>query len=74
MAVAPGAAALGVISNRAMVDIYSLAAEDSDTGDTIKAKTDLLQQAFVGGTGLGAGIGDDFAVGWCGQCHANCMA
>jgi hypothetical protein len=50
VAVAPGAAALGVISNRAMVDIYSLAAEDSDTEDTIKAKTDLLQQAFVGGT------------------------
>jgi hypothetical protein len=45
---APGAAALGVLSNRAMVDIYGLAAEDSDAGDDISARADNVRTAFVG--------------------------
>lgn len=49
VAVAPGAAALGVISNREMVDIFSLAAEDGDADEAVKAKTDLLRDAIVDG-------------------------
>jgi hypothetical protein len=45
---APGAAALGVLSNRAMVDIYGLAAEDPDIADDIGAKAGYVRAAFVG--------------------------
>ena len=45
---APGAAALGVLSNRAMVDIYGIAAEDQDVGDTNSAQADNIRTAFVG--------------------------
>jgi hypothetical protein len=45
---APGAAALGVLSNRAMVDIYGVAAEDSDSADDINAKAGYVRTAFVG--------------------------
>ena len=45
---APGAAALGVLSNRAMVDIYGIAAEDQDTADAISTQADNIRTAFVG--------------------------
>lgn len=43
-----GAAALGVISNRAMVDIFSVAFEDPDAASDIKAKGELLRKAYAG--------------------------
>jgi hypothetical protein len=43
-----GAAALGVISNRAMVDIFSVAFEDPDAASDIKAKGELLRTAYAG--------------------------
>ena len=46
--VASGAAALGVLSNRAMVDIYGLAAEDQDIADDISTRADNVRTAFVG--------------------------
>jgi hypothetical protein len=52
---APGAAVLGVLSNRAMIDIYGLAAEDPDIADEISTKADYLRSAFVG-NGDGAKI------------------
>jgi hypothetical protein len=45
---ATGAAALGVLSNRAMVDIYGLAAEDQDIADDISTRADNVRAAFVG--------------------------
>ena len=48
VAVASGAAALGVLSNRAMVDIYALAAEDTDNADDISTRADNVRAAFVG--------------------------
>ncbi len=48
VATATGAAALGVLSNRAMVDIYGLAAEDTDIADDISARADNVRAAFVG--------------------------
>jgi hypothetical protein len=48
VATAPGAAAIGAISNRAMVDIYSIAAEEADLADDIEQKTASLRTAFVG--------------------------
>jgi hypothetical protein len=45
---APGAAAIGVLSNRAMVDIYGFAAEDPDAGDDINGYAENLRTAFVG--------------------------
>jgi hypothetical protein len=48
VATASGAAALGVLSNRAMVDIYGLAAEDQDIAADISTRTDYLRTAFVG--------------------------
>lgn len=48
VAVASGAAALGVLSNRAMVDIYGLAAEDQDIADDISTRADNVRAAFVG--------------------------
>ncbi len=48
VAVAPGAAALGVLSNRDMVDIYGLASEDQDSADDISTRADNVRAAFVG--------------------------
>ena len=48
VATASGAAALGVLSNRAMVDIYGLAAEDTDIADDISTRADNVRAAFVG--------------------------
>lgn len=46
---ATGAAALGVLSNRAMVDAYSIASEDPDIADEIGTKAGYVRTAFVGG-------------------------
>jgi hypothetical protein len=45
---APVAASLGVISNRALVDLYAQAAEDADAGSEAKATADLLETAYSG--------------------------
>jgi hypothetical protein len=47
---ATGAAALGVLSNRAMVDAFGLAAEDPDIAADISTKADYVRTAFVGGS------------------------
>jgi hypothetical protein len=49
VATASGAAALGVLSNRAMVDVYGLAAEDADIADDISARAGNVRAAFVAG-------------------------
>jgi hypothetical protein len=43
-----GAAALGVLSNRAMVDIYSVAFEEAETPTEAKARAELLRTAYTG--------------------------
>ena len=48
VATAPGAAAIGVLSNRIMVDIYGVAAEDTDTASDISTQADNVRAAFVG--------------------------
>jgi hypothetical protein len=48
VATATGAAALGVLSNRAMVDAYGVAAEDTDAADDIATKAGYVRAAFVG--------------------------
>jgi hypothetical protein len=44
---ANGAAAIGVLSNRAMVDIYGLAAEDANIADDIGTAADNVRASFV---------------------------
>ncbi len=44
---APGAAALGSLSNRDMVDLYAQAFDDADIEDAIRTRADLLQNAYV---------------------------
>jgi hypothetical protein len=51
--VAPQAAALGTLSSRAMVDAYSLAAEDPELDDAAQAKTELLGDAYRAGDDAG---------------------
>lgn len=48
MRAAPAAAAMGVLSNRALVDIYSIAYEDPDAPSAIKSRGDLLKTAYAG--------------------------
>lgn len=48
MRAAPVAAMLGVLSNRALVDIYSIAYESPDASSDIKALGELLQTAYAG--------------------------
>lgn len=48
MRAAPVAAAMGVLSNRALVDIYSIAYEDPDAPSEIRARGELLQTAYTG--------------------------
>ncbi len=48
LATAPDAAALGVLSNRAMVDLYAQAAEDQSAGEDISEITEQLRTAYVG--------------------------
>ncbi|MDE0933344.1 MAG: hypothetical protein OSA47_07020, partial [Novosphingopyxis baekryungensis] len=45
---ADGAAALGTISNAAMVDLYAQAYGDDDVGDDIAARVSLLETAYSG--------------------------
>lgn len=45
---ATGAAALGVLSNRAMVDLYGSAADDPDSSDDLSERADNIRTAFVG--------------------------
>jgi hypothetical protein len=47
MQVAPQAAALGAISNRAMVDIYATGLDEPDLKDDLKSKAELLRKAYV---------------------------
>ncbi len=42
------AAHLGVLSNRALVDLYAQAYDDSDSSDATKARADLLKTAYAG--------------------------
>jgi hypothetical protein len=55
MNTATGAAALGVLSSRAMVDIYGLAAEDPELADYLSAKANNVRESFVA-SGDGAKI------------------
>ncbi len=48
MRAAPGAAALGVISNRELVDIYSVAFEDPDAPSAVKSRAESLRTAYAG--------------------------
>jgi hypothetical protein len=48
MAAAPGAASLGVLSNKAMVDIYARAFDDPDSNDNTKDLAQQLSDAYVG--------------------------
>ncbi len=45
---APGAAALGVLSNRDMVDLYSQVLDDTDAADADKARAEFLATAYAG--------------------------
>jgi hypothetical protein len=47
MNTATGAAAMGVLSSRAMVDIYALAAEAPELADELSAKADNVRDSFV---------------------------
>ncbi len=44
------AAAIGVVSNRAMVDLYSAAYDDPETGDDRRALASVLRQAYTNDT------------------------
>jgi hypothetical protein len=48
MAAAPGAASLGVLSNKAVVDIYARAFDDPDSNDKTKDLAQQLSDAYVG--------------------------
>lgn len=43
-----GAASMGVLSNRALVDIYSIAYEDPDAPSEVKNRGELLRTAYAG--------------------------
>lgn len=49
--VAPSAAAMGVLSNRAMVDLYAQALDDPDVSDDDKTRPELLRTAYAGDAG-----------------------
>jgi hypothetical protein len=44
---APGAAALGVLSNRDMVDLYSQVLDDSDAPDALRTRAEALGSAYT---------------------------
>lgn len=50
MRAVPEAAVLGVLSNRAMVDIYSIAFEDPDVSSETRSRAELLRAAYAGET------------------------
>lgn len=53
MDAAPGAAALGVLSNSALVDIYARALDDPDANEDNRALAEALQAAYVGSSDSG---------------------
>ncbi|NJM51467.1 MAG: hypothetical protein HC843_11840 [Sphingomonadales bacterium] len=53
MDAAPMAASLGVISNRAFVNIYALAADDADTNEANKELADQLAATYTGSNDSG---------------------
>ncbi|GAB5488055.1 MAG: hypothetical protein Pars2KO_16250 [Parasphingorhabdus sp.] len=50
MKAADVAAALGVLSSSAMVDLYSATFDDPEAGDDLRARASTLRQAYVGGS------------------------
>ncbi|HEY9092073.1 hypothetical protein [Parasphingorhabdus sp.] len=50
MQAADTAAAIGVLSNKAMVDLYGATYDDPEASDDLKARASLLRQAYTGGT------------------------
>ena len=48
MQAADTAAAIGVLSNKAMVDLYSATYDDPEASDDLKARASLLRQAYTG--------------------------
>jgi hypothetical protein len=50
MRAVPEAAMLGILSNRAMVDIYSIAFEDPDVTSETRNRAELLRTAYAGET------------------------
>lgn len=48
MRAVPQAASMGVLSNRAMVDILSVASEDPDVSSEIRSRAELLRTAYAG--------------------------
>ncbi|MBP7952133.1 MAG: hypothetical protein KAZ17_01475, partial [Sphingorhabdus sp.] len=53
MQAAPTAAALGVISNAAMVDIYAKALDDPDSSEATKTMAEQLESAYAGNSDSG---------------------
>ncbi len=53
MKAADTAAAIGVLSNRAMVDLYSATYDDPEASDDLKAQASTLRQAYTNGTATG---------------------
>ena len=47
VATAPGAAALGVLSNRDMVDLYSQVLEDADAADAARQRAEYLASSYT---------------------------
>lgn len=50
MKAADTAAAIGVLSNKAMVDLYAATYDDPDASDDLKARASLLRRAYTGAT------------------------
>lgn len=53
MKAADTAAAIGVLSNKAMVDLYSATYDDPEASDDLKAQASTLRQAYTNGTATG---------------------
>ncbi len=53
MKAADTAAAIGVLSNKAMVDLYSATYDDPEASDDLKARASTLRQAYTEGTATG---------------------
>lgn len=53
MKAADTAAAIGVLSNKAMVDLYSATYDDPEASDDLKARASTLRRAYTGGTATG---------------------
>ncbi|MEP2103839.1 MAG: hypothetical protein ABJP02_17070 [Parasphingorhabdus sp.] len=53
MKAADTAAAIGTLSNKAMVDLYAATYDDPDVSDDLKARTSTLRQAYTNPTATG---------------------